>query len=85
MYLAIEKYRNWIMPSDPSTNHRNAFKKHQPGTGLWLLDHSLYKDWKKRENSFMWIHGICESISTGIYVYVGSHIIVAGAGKTILL
>jgi hypothetical protein len=80
---AIEKYRNWLMTSDPSTNHRNAFKKHQDGTGLWLLEHSMYKDWKKMENSFMWIHGMCESVSTGIYA--GSHITVAGARKTILL
>ena len=62
----IEKYRNWLMPSDPSTNHRNAITKHQTGTGLWLLEHTLYKDWKKKQNSFMWLHGICELITTRI-------------------
>ena len=81
---AIEKYRNWIVPSDPSTNHRNSFTKHQAGTGLWLLDHSMYKEWKKKDNSFMWIHGICEAIIS-TRIHVGSHITVAGAGKTILL
>ena len=80
---AIEKYRNWLTPSDPSTNHKNAYSKHQKGTGLWLLEHSMYNDWKKQQNSLMGIHGICESISTGICG--SSHITSAGAGKTILL
>jgi hypothetical protein len=80
---AIEKYRNWLIPSDPSTNHKNAFTKHQIGTGSWLLELSNYKDWKKEKKSLMWIHGICESILTESYA--GSHITIAGAGKTILL
>ena len=70
---AIEKYRNWLMPSDPSTNHKNAFAKHQVGTGSWLLENSKYKDWKKEQNSLMWIHGICESISTGIICLFSCH------------
>ena len=62
---STEKYRKWLMPSDPSTNQKNAIEKHHLDTGLWLLEHSMYKDWKQKPNSFMWIHGICEEISMG--------------------
>ena len=79
----IEKYRKWLIPSDPSTNQKNAIEKHHPDTGLWLLEHSKYKDWKQKSNSFMWIHGICEKCQCDSYVSID--IVAAGAGKTILL
>jgi hypothetical protein len=56
----IEKHRQWLKPSDPSTNHNNAMRKCHVDTGKWLLEHSMYKEWKQKNNSFMWIHGICE-------------------------
>ena len=62
---AIEKYKKWLMPPDPRTNHKNATKKHHINTGSWLLENSMYTDWKQKQNSFMWIHGICEQLSTG--------------------
>jgi hypothetical protein len=54
----VEKYRNWLMPPDPSTNHHIAAQKHLHDTGLWLLEHKTYMAWKEKPNSFMWIHGI---------------------------
>ena len=69
----IEKYRKWLVSSDPSTNHNNAIKKHHLDTGLWLLEHSMYKDWKWKPNSFMWIHGICEQISIGFICQYSHH------------
>ena len=51
------------MPCDPSANHKSAVAKHHPGTGLWLLEHDIYKDWKEKDNSFLWIHGICKYIN----------------------
>ncbi|KAF8343296.1 ankyrin repeat-containing domain protein [Amanita rubescens] len=63
----IEKYRKWLMPCDPSANHKNAVAKHHPGTGLWLLEHDVYKDWKEKENSFLWIHGISGAGKTIIF------------------
>lgn len=58
--FVIEKYQEWLVPCDPSTNHHNATERHHVGTGTWLLEHKMYMDWKKDPNSFMWIHVICE-------------------------
>ncbi len=81
--FVIEKYRKWLAPCDPSTNHHSATEKHHFGTGTWLL-HQLYMNWKKDPNSFMWIHGICEQ-NVKLKPYATANIILAGAGKTVVL
>ncbi|KAF8344777.1 ankyrin repeat-containing domain protein [Amanita rubescens] len=63
----IEKHRQWLKPSDPSTNHNNAMRKCHVDTGKWLLEHSMYKEWKQKNNSFMWIHGISGAGKTVIF------------------
>jgi hypothetical protein len=61
----IEKYKKWLMPSDPSTNHHNASKMHHLGTGRWLLKHQTYINWKEDADSFVWIHGIGKQAKAG--------------------
>jgi Cdc6-like AAA superfamily ATPase len=52
-----EIYR-WLSPSDPSTNFNKALQQRQEGTGLWLLQSSLFTKWHSQPNSFLWLHGI---------------------------
>jgi Cdc6-like AAA superfamily ATPase len=52
-----EIYR-WLSPSDPSTNFNKALQQRQEGTGLWLLQSSLFKKWDSQQHSFLWLHGI---------------------------
>ncbi|KAF8344853.1 hypothetical protein F5887DRAFT_885732 [Amanita rubescens] len=59
-----EDYKQWLTPPDPSTNFNNALKSHLDNTGSWLLNGSIYLDWKKIDNSFLWIHGISGSGKT---------------------
>ncbi|KAF8336030.1 ankyrin repeat-containing domain protein [Amanita rubescens] len=61
------KYREWLKPCDPSANHNNALRKCYVETGKWLLEHSMYKEWKQKNNSFMWIHGISGAGKTVIF------------------
>ncbi|KAF8344782.1 hypothetical protein F5887DRAFT_1202014 [Amanita rubescens] len=61
------KYRQWLKPCDPSANHNNALRKCYVETGKWLLEHSMYKEWKQKNNSFMWIHGISGAGKTVIF------------------
>ncbi|KAF8315306.1 ankyrin repeat-containing domain protein, partial [Amanita rubescens] len=56
--------KQWLMPPDPSTNFNNALKTHLDNTGSWLLNSPDYLAWKKRDNSFLWIHGICKWTSS---------------------
>ena len=69
-----EKYARWLMPSDPSTNYNNAIKQHHSDTGSWLLEHDMYKDWKEKPNSFMWIHGIRECMSNRKHMSFSGHL-----------
>ncbi|KAF2167446.1 hypothetical protein M409DRAFT_54045 [Zasmidium cellare ATCC 36951] len=41
---------NWLNAPDPSTNHEEARKKHEEGTGEWFLASKEYKDWVEAEN-----------------------------------
>jgi hypothetical protein len=52
-----EIYR-WLSPLDPSTNFNKALQQRQEGTGLWLLQSSLFKKWHSQQHSFLWLHGI---------------------------
>ncbi|KAF8343244.1 ankyrin repeat-containing domain protein, partial [Amanita rubescens] len=58
------KYKQWLTPPDPSTNFNNALKNHLDDTGSWLLNSPTYLEWKQRDNSFLWIHGISGSGKT---------------------
>ena len=47
----------WLNAPASAANYRQARRKHQPGTGEWLIHSSLYQDWKK-ECQLTWINGI---------------------------
>ncbi|KAF8343241.1 ankyrin repeat-containing domain protein [Amanita rubescens] len=61
---AIDRYKQWLAPPDPSTNLNNALKNHLSNTGSWLLNCPAYLEWKQRDNSFLWIYGISGSGKT---------------------
>jgi hypothetical protein len=47
---------DWLGPVDPSINHSNAVKLHEPETGEWIFGHEKYKEWESKENAALWIH-----------------------------
>jgi ankyrin repeat domain-containing protein 50 len=53
-----ERLLEWLHPPDPSENHREARRKHQPATGTWLLDSSIFSNWLDGTISSIWLHGI---------------------------
>ena len=46
----------WLSPPDSSINHNIASKAHHKGTAEWLLQGSIFNQWKSA-GSFLWIHG----------------------------
>ncbi|KAI0263284.1 hypothetical protein BC834DRAFT_1034112, partial [Gloeopeniophorella convolvens] len=50
------RYRTWLDPPDPSTNHILACKGHHAGTSAWFLEGPIFEAWRKA-GSLMWIHG----------------------------
>ena len=53
-----EKVIKWLNAPDPSINFNNARARCQPGTGLWLLNHSSFLQWKIGKRKVLWLHGI---------------------------
>lgn len=47
----------WLFKADPSSNHMNAWKKHEPTTGNWFLQGVEYAEWKTTPSSLLWVYG----------------------------
>lgn len=60
LYSTTDRFKQWLTPPDPSTNFNDAVKSHFSNTGSWLLNSAEYEEWKKKDNSFIWILGICK-------------------------
>ena len=53
-----QRILDWLSAPDPSVNYENALDKRHHGTGVWFTSGQAFADWKKRPNSFLWLHGI---------------------------
>lgn len=49
---------SWLHGADPSTNYNAARRKHEKGTGDWLLHLDQFRAWKGGDGGSMWISGI---------------------------
>ncbi|KAH9178051.1 hypothetical protein EDB89DRAFT_2239757, partial [Lactarius sanguifluus] len=53
-----ERFRGWLTPPDPSTNHTNACRTQHDCTAAWVFDDDIFKDWESSQSgSLLWIHG----------------------------
>ncbi len=54
------KIRLWLSGSDPSSNYNKALAKRQAGTGSWLIESDVFRDWEQGPNpgSIVWLYGI---------------------------
>lgn len=55
----------WLTSVNIDTKYNDEREKHQEGTGAWLLNGSKFADWKRVNNSLLWLHG------KGISSYLG--------------
>ncbi|KAJ6496277.1 hypothetical protein C8R45DRAFT_1132329 [Mycena sanguinolenta] len=65
-----------------STIIADVFNARQPGTGGWLLETPVLKNWELGYTDTVWCHGIRERVPT--IVFKSQQRSTAGAGKTIL-
>ncbi|KAF8528725.1 hypothetical protein JB92DRAFT_749607 [Gautieria morchelliformis] len=52
------KIDKWWSAPDHQSKHASACKERQVTTGSWFLQGRPFEEWKGRENSFLWLHGI---------------------------
>ncbi|KAH6644841.1 ankyrin repeat-containing domain protein [Boeremia exigua] len=54
----LSKICSWLSAPDQSINYREALKKRQAETGLWLLESAKFIEWKESAASQLWLYGI---------------------------
>ena len=47
----------WLSTTDPSINHLEQRRKHQPTTGDWFVQGKDLADWHETPDSFVWLYG----------------------------
>ena len=54
------KIRLWLSGADPSLNYNQALRKRHEGTGKWLIEDDIFRDWKQDpgSDSIIWLYGI---------------------------
>ena len=54
------KMRLWLSGVDPSLNYNRALRKRHEGTGNWLIEHGVFRDWTQitDSDSIIWLYGI---------------------------
>ncbi|KAH9019610.1 hypothetical protein EDB84DRAFT_612147 [Lactarius hengduanensis] len=53
-----ERFRGWLTPPDPSTNHTNACSTLHDCTAAWVFDDDMFTEWESSQSgSLLWIHG----------------------------
>ena len=77
------KFRRWLSPSDPSTNHNIACGAHHKRFATWFFQGNTYNEWKLTP-SLLWVHGKRARLSQFLYHTPDSILYLAGAGKSIL-
>ena len=64
MYAA-QKHREiyaWLAPVDPETNYYSALETHAEGTGDWIFQTRIYKNWQSNDNAHVWLHAKRKSV-----------------------
>ena len=61
---------DWLVTTDPSSNHNNACELHEPHTGKWLTNSPEYASWKDCITRFLWLHGIPGAGKTVLHSFI---------------
>ncbi|KAJ7453169.1 ankyrin repeat-containing domain protein [Mycena latifolia] len=63
-YTERAKIIEWFSPLSFFLQQADIFNTCQPGTGGWLLEHSLFKAWKSRTGNLIWCRGMPDAGKT---------------------
>jgi Cdc6-like AAA superfamily ATPase len=65
---------DWLITTDPSSNHNNACQLHEEHTGQWLTNSPEYENWKSGQSRFLWLHGIPGAGKTVLLSYIAEDV-----------
>jgi hypothetical protein len=61
----------WLAPGDPETNYNSALETHTEGTGDWMYQNTVYKNWESNDNAHVWLHAKRMSVLQAQYFGFG--------------
>ncbi|EGU74404.1 hypothetical protein FOXB_15094, partial [Fusarium oxysporum f. sp. conglutinans Fo5176] len=69
------KIKQWLSPSDYSTNANSARKCRHPGTGTWLLNSPIFQEWKLGSRQHLWLYGLAGCGKTILSTTILDHLL----------
>ncbi|KAK6443261.1 hypothetical protein LTR95_000086 [Oleoguttula sp. CCFEE 5521] len=66
-----DKIVRWLDAPSSASSHETARSRFTPGTGRWLLDSSVYRDWHSGKSPVVWItgkSGCCKTVLCSIII-----------------
>ncbi|KAJ7088352.1 hypothetical protein C8R44DRAFT_751918 [Mycena epipterygia] len=64
----------WYSPLNFFLRQADIFNSRQPGTGQWLLEHDLFKEWKSGTDNVIWCRGMPGAGKTVLVSIVVDHL-----------
>jgi Cdc6-like AAA superfamily ATPase len=68
--IEFNRTLDWLVTTDPSSNHNNACQLHEPHTGKWLTNSPEYASWKDCTTRLLWLHGIPGAGKTVLHSFI---------------
>jgi hypothetical protein len=68
--IEFSRTLDWLVTTDPSSNHNNACRLHEPHTGKWLTNSPEYASWKDCITRLLWLHGIPGAGKTVLHSFI---------------
>ncbi|EXA31380.1 hypothetical protein FOVG_17351 [Fusarium oxysporum f. sp. pisi HDV247] len=69
------KIKQWLSPSDYSTNANLARERRHPGTGTWLLNSPAFQEWKLGTRQHLWLYGLAGCGKTILITTILDHLL----------
>ncbi|KAH7201284.1 hypothetical protein DER44DRAFT_670403 [Fusarium oxysporum] len=69
------KIKQWLSPSDYSTNANLARERRHPGTGTWLLNSPVFQEWKLGSRQHLWLYGLAGCGKTILSTTILDHLV----------
>ncbi|KAG7402908.1 Ankyrin repeat domain-containing protein 50 [Fusarium oxysporum f. sp. rapae] len=69
------KIKQWLSPSDYSTNANLARERRHPGTGAWLLNSPAFQEWKLGTRQHLWLYGLAGCGKTILITTILDHLL----------
>ncbi|EXK77499.1 hypothetical protein FOQG_17796 [Fusarium oxysporum f. sp. raphani 54005] len=77
------KIKQWLSPSDYSTNANLARERRHPGTGTWLLNSPAFQEWKLGSRQHLWLYGLAGCGKTILSTTILDHLLQIDAHTTL--